>query len=304
MATEDKEKKCPHCGSTDTRPSRIHRKDTTLHALIFSPYRCRNCRKRHWVLSRRFKKASVTGLAVSVVAVTVVTAFPYFTPIVSTSLDAIVQSDQLSETRKLAEQGNADAQYTLGLMYLEGDGVAPVKSEAIKWLTSAATQGHLQAQNDLVNTFLRYGAQDSLELKQATQWLTQAAQEGHAEAQFMLGNMYAEGQGVIQDFMQAANWLQKAANAGHPEAMYRLGMMYVIGDGVPKDRIEAYVWFNLAAAKGKHEAFIARTEVADLLSAEQISEAQTRSREWQATLSATVRNDVTIPTPVTQVDYQ
>ncbi len=303
MATKDKQDTCPHCGSTDTRPSRIHNKDTTFQALIFSPYRCRNCRKRHWVLSRRFKKVSITGLAVSATVILVIAALSYLTPIASKSLDAMVQSDQMSDTRKLADQGNADAQYTLGIMYLEGDGVAPIKSEAIKWLSAAATQGHQQAQNDLVNTILRYGAQDSLELKQATQILTQAAQEGQAEAQFMLGSMYAEGQGVIQDFMQAAHWLLKAANAGHPEAMHHLGMMYMIGNGVPKNRTEAYIWFNLAAAEGNQQAFIARADVAKLLSAEQIDEAQTRSREWQATPSATAGNDATSPNTMTQVDH-
>ena len=48
--------------------------------------------------------------------------------------------------RTLAEQGHAGAQYSLGVMYLEGQGVAQDDKTAVKWWTLAAEQGHTQSQ--------------------------------------------------------------------------------------------------------------------------------------------------------------
>jgi len=51
--------------------------------------------------------------------------------------------------RKEAEQGVPLAQYTLGLLYLEGKGVPQDKAEAIKWFRKAAKQGHAEAKEEL-----------------------------------------------------------------------------------------------------------------------------------------------------------
>ena len=51
--------------------------------------------------------------------------------------------------RKEAEQGVPLAQYTLGLLYLEGKGVPQDKAEAVKWLRKAAAQGHAEAKEEL-----------------------------------------------------------------------------------------------------------------------------------------------------------
>ena len=48
----------------------------------------------------------------------------------------------IKQLRKVAEQGDADAQYDLGLCYYSGDGVEQDKSEAVKWSRKAAEQGH------------------------------------------------------------------------------------------------------------------------------------------------------------------
>ena len=83
--------------------------------------------------------------------------------------------------RPLAEQGNADAQCSLGFMYENGRGVP---------------QDHAAAAN----------------------WYRRAADQGHAGAQFNLGRMYAHGQGVPQDEAAAANWYRRAADQGHAGA--------------------------------------------------------------------------------------
>jgi len=52
------------------------------------------------------------------------------------------------------------------------------------------------------------------------------AEQGHAEAQSNLGVMYAEGQGVSQDYKAAVEWFRKAAGQGIAEAQFNLGSMY------------------------------------------------------------------------------
>ena len=49
----------------------------------------------------------------------------------------------------LADQGNASAQYNLGLMYDKGEGVAENDAEAVKWYRKAADQGRATAQSNL-----------------------------------------------------------------------------------------------------------------------------------------------------------
>ncbi|HHF3528989.1 TPA: tetratricopeptide repeat protein, partial [Haemophilus influenzae] len=98
----------------------------------------------------------------------------------------------------LAEQGNAKAQYNLGVMYGNGRGVKQDYFKAVNWYRKAAEQGHADAQLNLGYMYEkgRGVKQDDFE---AVKWYRQAAEQGHADAQFNLGNMYADGRGVKQD---------------------------------------------------------------------------------------------------------
>jgi hypothetical protein len=51
--------------------------------------------------------------------------------------------------RKAAEQGDAAAQYNLGVMYFEGHGVPKDETEAVKWWRKGAEQGDAGAQHNL-----------------------------------------------------------------------------------------------------------------------------------------------------------
>ncbi|HIF93894.1 MAG TPA: sel1 repeat family protein [Myxococcales bacterium] len=53
---------------------------------------------------------------------------------------------QIKEIREAAEQGDADAQNNLGVMYANGYGVAENYAEAVKWYRKAAEQGDASAQ--------------------------------------------------------------------------------------------------------------------------------------------------------------
>ena len=55
--------------------------------------------------------------------------------------------------RKAVEQGDASAQFNLGLCYGKGQGVAQSHSEAEKWFRKAAEQGDTEAQKILKELF-------------------------------------------------------------------------------------------------------------------------------------------------------
>src|SRR5712692_8709765 len=80
--------------------------------------------------------------------------------------------------------------------------------------------------------------------------LKKRAAQGDAEAQFSLGIMYANGQGVPQDYAEALKWFRLAAAQGIAKAQNSLGSIYANGQGVPQDSAEALKWFRLAAAQG------------------------------------------------------
>jgi TPR repeat protein len=88
----------------------------------------------------------------------------------------------LREWTPLAKQGNADAQFNLGLMYHEGQGVPQDDKTAVKWYKLAAEQ-----------------------------W--------DAGAQYNLGVMYYNGHGVIKDYVYAHMWWNIAASSGYKDAV-------------------------------------------------------------------------------------
>jgi uncharacterized protein len=151
----------------------------------------------------------------------------------------------------LAEQGDADAQFNLGLLYNKGKGVTQNYVEAVKW----------------------YGL---------------AADQGHPGAQLNLGVMYKNGQGVAQNYAEAVKWYRLAADQGTAEAQYNMGIMYKNGQGVPKDDVQAHMWFNLAASQfsawkkeTRGDAIEARDFLASKMIPAQIAEAQKLAREWK-----------------------
>ena len=150
----------------------------------------------------------------------------------------------LREWQSLAEQGHAGAQYNVGLLYGNGQGVQ--KDDAKAW-----------------------------------QWYEKAAVQGHADAQVNLGILYDYGRGIAQDFKKAVYWYRLSANQGNPLAQRRLGLMYERGDGVPQDYIEAYMWYSLGSANGAKAGAMLQDALSKRMDSEQIAEAQQRARNWK-----------------------
>ena len=155
--------------------------------------------------------------------------------------------------RKAAQQGDVRAQTFLGVMYEKGEGVPQDYGEAARWDRMAADQGDAVAQRNLGAAFHdgRGVPQDYME---AVRWLRKSADQGLSVAQSNLGDMYASGSGVQKDYAEAVRWYRKAADQGEAGAQADLGYMYYNGQGVAKDYAEARRWFELAALQGNEYA--------------------------------------------------
>jgi len=153
---------------------------------------------------------------------------------------------QLSEP--LAVQGNARAEVNLGILNEYGLGIPRDESEAANWYRQAAEQGDAAAQTSLG---LMYEHHDfSGTMKEAASWYLRAADQGDALGQFLLGRMYTEGWGVNHDDAMAAALYRKAADQGLPEAQEEMRVAYTLGMGVPKDPAMAILYARKAADQG------------------------------------------------------
>ncbi len=146
---------------------------------------------------------------------------------------------QVLDLQKQARAGDAGAQYLLGFMYDEGQGVAKDPQEAIKWYT-------------------------------------QAAKQGHSDAQLTLGFMYAEGRGVAKDQPEAIKWYTKAAQQENGGAQLILGMMLAEANDTPEYLTEALRWTLQAEINGEDVANF-KTSLQLRMTPEQIAEAEKRA---------------------------
>ena len=181
--------------------------------------------------------------------------------------------------RTLAEKGDREAQFSLGLRYDNGEGVAKDEVEAVKWYRKAADQGHAKAQFSLGYCYFngRGVAKDEVE---AVKWYRKAADQEDAKAQLNLGYCYFNGRGAAKDEVEAVKWYRKAADQGHAKAQFNLGTCYRNGHGVAKDEVEAYAFYNLAGITNEN----ARKNLAILekgMSPDARLRGQQRSKELQ-----------------------
>ncbi len=107
------------------------------------------------------------------------------------------------------------------------------------------------------------------------------AELGFSFAQNNLGRMYDNGEGVPENDAEAVKWYRLAADQGNASAQYDLGYMYARGEGVPENFVQAYKWWNLAAAQGNDKAKKSKAVLEEIMTREQIAEAQKLSAEWK-----------------------
>ena len=129
-----------------------------------------------------------------------------------------------------------------------------------------------------VNEGITYFAHGDFD-KAAQTFMPLAQNANNPIAQRFLGQMYAEGKGVTQDYTQAAKWYRSAAEQGLAAAQYQLGILYRDGKGLPQDMEQAYAWFTVAGNQGHQLAQGAVGSVEAKLSADEMTEARKLAEE-------------------------
>jgi TPR repeat protein len=112
----------------------------------------------------------------------------------------------------------------------------------IETLKKSAEQGDPEAQISLGGAYFT-GERVPKDYQQAAEWIRKAAERGNAKAQYNLGVFYKRGYGVQQDVAEALKWYRKSAEQDFAEAELELGRLYYFGDvGIDKNYSEAANW--------------------------------------------------------------
>ncbi len=182
---------------------------------------------------------------------------------------------------RAARYGHAEAQYRIAVMYEEGRGVLKDEKKAASWYGQAAANGHADAQYHFAEYEFDKAifwqeeskrkesgaegkskqeesvrrAEDLGKYKQrlssAVSWYNKAAEQNQPEAQYVMGRLYASGEGVGQNFAEAVRFYEMAAAQGHAKAQFYLGLMVQAGLGVKQDLPKAIKLYEKAADKGE-----------------------------------------------------
>ncbi len=160
----------------------------------------------------------------------------------------------LAEWQPLAEEGDANSQYGLGLLYGNGFGVAMDDALALRW----------------------YGL---------------AAQQGHAGAQCNLGVIHMNGWGVPMNETVASRMYLMAAEQGVTEAQIALGVIYAADYSPLYNKEEAYKWFSIADRLGDLNAAPKRDDLARKFTADEAIEADGIVNIWFESHGGMVASD-------------
>lgn len=153
----------------------------------------------------------------------------------------------------LANRGDAEAQYHVGMMHNNGIGTSQDRSEAFAWFQKSA------AANDPLGAYklgCYYDGQGAgvvaIDADQALKYKLVSAKAGYARAQHDVALMY-DRQGNSEE---ALKWWKMAGEQGLPAALFSLSRAYSAGKGTPRDLSLSYAYFKLskvAPAKNVNE---------------------------------------------------
>ncbi|MSR87022.1 sel1 repeat family protein [Candidatus Peribacteria bacterium] len=185
----------------------------------------------------------------------------------------------------MALNGNHVAEFELGAMLHDGDGVDRDYAKALEWYEKAATAGNRQAMFN-IGLMEKNGEGGEQDLAKARTWFVRASDAGDVRGTFQLAQMSYFGQATAQDYAKAFSYYTKAAMAGLPEAQMNVGVMNVRGEGMAKqDSVEAYAWLQVAKDSGNERA----VSLVDSLAAQLTDEQKKTGEERAAALKAEIK---------------
>lgn len=198
----------------------------------------------------------------------------------SASLHA--QTDELEALKQRSQAGERKATRALAEAYYLGrSGVQQDFTQAAHWYRKLAAQGDAAAQTSLGLMYAR-GIGVDKNMSEARKWWSLAAAQDDPGAQHNLGMVFLEGQGVAPDPSHALHWFRRAAARGHVLAQRIAGLMHIEGNGIERDVLTGAVWLVIAAERGDEGAQEALKTLSPRLGADTIAQARARAAPWLA----------------------
>jgi uncharacterized protein len=174
----------------------------------------------------------------------------------------------------LANKGDAEAQYHVGMMYNNGIGTQQDPRQAFEWFKKST------ASNDPLGAYklgCYYDGQGAgivtSDSDAALKYKLIAAKAGYALAQHDVANLY-DRQGNSEE---ALKWWKTAGDQGFPDALFSLSRSYSAGKGTPRDLSLSYAYFKLSNVAPKKNV----NEMASLLSKAELETAEKLVSEWK-----------------------
>lgn len=175
----------------------------------------------------------------------------------------------------LALNGNHDAEFELGVMFHDGDGVSQDDGKALEWYRKSAESGNRQAAFNL-GLMIKNGEGVDADVAAARRWFIRGSDAGDVRATLQLGTMAY----VKKEYATALPYFLKAAKGGFAEAQLNAGVMYVRGEGMEKqDVVEAYAWLTIAKDGGNARAASMRESLSVHMTDEQRKSGEERMTE-------------------------
>jgi TPR repeat protein len=206
--------KCRHCGSTQVRPS--HKSSGTSSRTL---YRCQACKRHFRVGSGRsriqYVFAGVVLLVLVLIGLLVSQLMTDTAEVAYQPRVDMLNRAALAKTQQDAKQGNTQAQYDLGWTYWQN----AEYQQALPWIKAAAEHGHSEAEYLLGMAYLN-GRGTLQNYHAALEQFTKAAEHNHLEAEYRLGIFYRDGLATPPNKEAAYLWLNIAAARGHEEALH------------------------------------------------------------------------------------
>lgn len=184
------------------------------------------------------------------------------------------QQEAVEWMRRAAQGGNSSAQYTLGVIYLEGKELPRDPHQAGLWILHAAEQGNQLAQKHMLRLYtegigvpkdafeashwqfraargdeqrrmtLQHAIRPVVEQPQraSLQEYVESATSGSVLAQYALGRMFFDAPFGVRDEQKAVQWMEKAARSGHLQAMLDVGRILALSVDEPDSQSRAMAW--------------------------------------------------------------
>ena len=148
-----------------------------------------------------------------------------------------------------AVAGESEAQFRVGVLYDNGEGVDKDLQQALNWYQKAADGGYADAQY-AIGIHHERGEGLPRDLAAAERWYLKAANQEHVISQFALSVHYLNGEGPAQDYAKAFRWLSIVAEQGYAIAQINLAFLYREGLGIEQDTAAAAEWWPRGVGAG------------------------------------------------------